>query len=62
MGFWIMGTAHLGEARCICGTNPAGCPLHQHVEVVATPDPINEYIVDLVRRSVILRVLLPAMV
>lgn len=35
MGFQIMGTAHLGQARCICGTHPEGCPLHQHVEIVA---------------------------
>lgn len=26
-----MGTKHLGEARCICGENPQGCPLHQRV-------------------------------
>lgn len=28
--FQIMGTAHLGQARCICGSHPEGCPLHQH--------------------------------
>lgn len=36
-----MGTAHLGEARCICAANPYGCPLHQRVVAVdydAIPD------------------------
>lgn len=36
-----MGTAHLGEARCICAANPEGCPLHQRVvavDLAAIPD------------------------
>ena len=38
MTFDILGTRHLGEARCICPENPEGCPLHQHVEVIDTEE------------------------
>lgn len=37
MTFQIFGTAHLGEARCICSVNPEGCPLHQTVERIEVP-------------------------
>lgn len=35
MSHTIFGTAHLGICRCICATNPDGCPLHQKPEPVA---------------------------
>ena len=38
MSHTIFGTAHLGQARCICATNPDGCPLHQSTEVIDAPD------------------------
>jgi hypothetical protein len=38
MTFTMFGTAHLGQARCICSSNPEGCPLHQRVLPIDAPD------------------------